>query len=135
MSTAFGSFLESRFDPSPRTLLLAAGDLLLITLFVAMGEVSHGGGVADGIGALIPFLLGWAVAASLLGAYSARALASIRGAAAVAAGSWIVGALIGQGLRATPVFPGDAALTFVLVSLGVGLALLVPWRVLMAYRG
>ena len=134
MSTAFGSFVESRFDPSPRTLALALGDLLLIALFVALGELRHEqtGLVRTGM-TLLSFLVGWGVAASLVGAYSPRASRSVGSAATLTAVSWLLGTLLAQGLRATALFPGDAALTFLLVSLGVGLVLLVPWRVLAAF--
>lgn len=133
MSTAFGSFVESRFDPSPRTLVLAAGDLLVIAVFVSIGELQHA--QTDPLRAgmtLLSFLIGWGVGATLLGAYSPRATRSARPALAATAGAWILADVIAQGLRATSVFPGDAALTFALVALLFGLLLLLPWRAVAA---
>lgn len=127
---------RGRIVRSPRTLGLAVGDVLLIAAFVVGGEISHFGveyvlgrplAVA---GTAVPFYLGWLVAAPLAGAYGRAALAGPRSAAKTVAVAWIGAALIGQLLRGTPLFSGDLALPFVLVSLGVGLALLVPWRLL-----
>lgn len=133
MSTAFGSFLDSRIDGSPRTLALAAGDVACIALFVLLGERSHGVSVVDQplvvLDTFAPFFIGWVVASLLVGAYAARAHRSLRAAAGYAAGSWAVAVAIGQSLRATSLFHGSAAPTFVVVSLLVGTALLVTWRV------
>lgn len=114
-----------------RALVLAVGDVLLILAFVAAGEVRHGvdplarpGVVVD---TAIPFVLAWFLAATVAGLYvpgwSSRA-AAVRTAAA-----WPAATLLALGLRATPLFHGDFALAFLLVSVGVGLLLLVPWRV------
>lgn len=138
MSNAVESFVDARIDRSSRTFTLAAGDVFFIALFVGLGQARHG---ADSFSAplatvetLVPFLVGWFVAAIALGAYAADALESVPKAVRVTASAWIVGALIGQALRATPVFEGSAAPAFVLVSLVVGLVLLVPWRALLAYQ-
>ena len=133
MSTAFGSFVESRFDPSPRTLVIAAGDVLAIALFVSIGELQHE--QTDLLRAgmtLLSFLIGWGVGSTLLGAYSPRATRSARAAVAATAGAWLLADLIAQGLRATSLFPGDAAITFAVVALSFGLLLLLPWRALVA---
>jgi hypothetical protein len=128
--------LGSRFEPTSRTALLIAGDVAAIGLFVVLGEISHGvdpvaqaGRVADTIA---PFLVGWLVVAVAGGLYTADAVRSWRRAVEMTAPAWIAAALIGQGLRATPLFHGDAALPFVVVSILVGLALLVPWRIAVA---
>ena len=127
---------HGRIVPSPRTLGLAVGDLLLIAAFVVSGAVSHFGveyvlarplAVAE---TAAPFYLGWLAAAPLAGAYGRAALAGPRSAARAVAAAWIGAALIGQLLRGTALFSGDLALPFVIVSLVVGLVLLVPWRLL-----
>ncbi|EMA53279.1 MULTISPECIES: DUF3054 domain-containing protein [Halococcus] len=136
MSSAVAS-LRARTDSSPRTLALAVGDLLLISLFVVLGELQHGYDlVADAprvVGTALPFFLGWALVSILAGVYAPSTSRSVGTAVRRTALAWIGAALIGQALRATPVFPGGFAIAFVLVSLGVGLVLLVPWRAAVAY--
>lgn len=116
---------------SARVAFLTLGDVLLILAFVVAGEVRHGvdplarpGVVVD---TAIPFLLAWFVAAVLAGLY--RPGWSPRTTAVRTAAAWAAAALVALGLRATPLFHGDFALAFLLVSVGVGLVLLVPWRV------
>lgn len=137
MSNAFGSFVDSRVDLSPGTVGLAVGDLLLIGLFVFIGEVTHGNRpFADPgymLNAYVPFAVGWLLAALLIGAYSLRARESLRGALILTGGSWVVGDLVAQALRSTSYFHGEAAPSFVLVSLLVGLAFLLSWRLVTTY--
>ncbi len=134
-TTRFG-----RVDRSATSLAVAVGDAALIGLFVLAGELSHY--TVDFllanpdriVGTALPFYIGWAVAAPALGAYSRAARETPLRAALIAGGAWIVAALIGQGLRSTAVFPGGFAVTFVFVSIGVGLVLLVPWRTVISVR-
>lgn len=132
-TTAFGG----RIDASRATLTLAVGDVLLIAAFVVLGELRHGyGPLADPgrvVGTAIPFLLGWVLVSVVAGVYAPDVRESVRAAAGRTALAWIGAALIGHALRATPVFHGGLSPAFVAVSLGVVLALLVPWRV--AYAG
>lgn len=135
---AFDSFVDSRVDRSAGTLWLALGDVAAILTFVVLGGLQHGTNplveplvVLD---TLAPFLVGWSVAGPLLGAYAPKARRSVKGAVVLTTVSWVSAALLGQTLRATEFFHGDAAPAFVAVSIGVGLFLLVPWRVAMAYR-
>jgi hypothetical protein len=86
------------------------------------------------LGTFAPFFLGWIVVSVLLGAYRPRAFRSAKAAASVAGATWISAALLGQLLRSTALFHGDLTLAFTIVSVLVGLALLVPWRVLVAFR-
>jgi hypothetical protein len=131
--------LRARIDISPRTLAVALGDVALIGLFVAIGELQHGYDLLAQpgrvVGTALPFLIGWGVAAVLAGVYAPSVYRSLRSAVARTALAWTGGALIGQALRATSVFHGDFAVTFMLVSLGVGLVLLVPWRAAVGYLG
>lgn len=132
MSTTTG---VGRVDFSSRSFGVAIGDAALIGLFVLAGELSHysvgylGSHPERIVGTALPFYIGWIIAALVLGAYSHAARESPKRAALVAGGTWILAAVIGQALRATSVFHGDFAVTFVLVSIGVGLVLLVPWRI------
>lgn len=129
--------VRHRVDPTPRTALVAVGDLALIAVFVFGGAA--GGHGFDPVGQFgrvgmtyVSFLVGWAGAALLGGLYTADARRTVKRAVAVTVPAWVVAAVVAQLLRATAVFPGDAALTFFLVSVGVVLALLVPWRVAVA---
>lgn len=141
MSTTTGAVL-GRIDRSATSLAVAVGDAVLIGLFVLAGELSHytidfllanPGRIG---GTALPFYIGWVIAAPALGAYSRSARETPSRAALVVGGTWIVAALIGQGLRSTALFHGDFAVTFVFVSIGVGLLLLVPWRVVISvWRG
>jgi hypothetical protein len=129
----------ARIDRSQRTLALAVGDLLLIAVFVVAGELSHGISPVEQpwlvLDTAAPFYIGWLLVAPLAGLYGARALETPRRAALLAAGAWIGAALIGQLLRGTTLFHGGLSLPFVLVSIGVGLALLVPWRTTVSALG
>lgn len=119
-----------------RTVGLALGDVLLILAFVVAGEIRHGvdplarsGVVLD---TALPFFVGWFAAALVAGLY--RPGWTPRAVAVRTAGAWIAAAVVALALRATPVFHGDFAVAFLLVSVGVGLLLLVPWRAAAAYR-
>jgi hypothetical protein len=116
---------------STTTLGVALADLFCILLFVALGELQHYGvaGLARVPMTAAPFVLGWALAAVALGLYGTAWLGSVRQAALRTAGAWVGAVAVGQAIRATAFVPGDAAPAFVIVSLVVGLALLVPWRV------
>jgi len=122
-----------RVDLAPVTALVALGDLGCIGTFVVAGEISHDvDPVANPLyvaETAIPFLIGWALVASLAGLYATDARRSARRAVALTVPGWASAALVAQALRATPMFHGGAAVTFYLVSVGVCLALLVPWRV------
>lgn len=135
MSSAVAT-LRSRLDVSPGTAALAAGDLALISLFVVLGELQHGYALlAEAgrvVGTALPFLIGWALVSIPAGVYAPAPRRSVRTVLVRTALAWVGAALVGQALRATPFFHGGFALPFVLVSLGVGLVLLVPWRVAVA---
>lgn len=122
----------TRFDRSAVTVLLLVVDLAIITAQLSYGLVVHG---TDPLAAplytaetVAPFLLGWLLVAPLLGVYTARIRGSLVETTLSVGIAWIVAALIGVGLRATPWFVGDAPLAFVLVTVGMGLATLLPWR-------
>ena len=134
MGTSTATGLRGRIDPSPTTLGFVVGDLLLIGVFVVSGELSHNVDpltqTATVVDTAIPFYVGWLLLFPLLGVYAARTRRSPRAAVARTAGAWVGAAFVGQTLRATEYFHGDFAVAFVLVSVFVGLALLVPFHLL-----
>jgi len=138
MSTGTDTALGGRVERSPLTAALAGVDLLLVLTFVVLGEFSHFGVTATAFarapGTAAPFLLGWVLVAPLAGVYAPDARRSVRSAAVRTAAAWVGAVAVGQSLRATAAFPGDLAPAFVVVSLLVGLALLLPWRLLVAGR-
>jgi hypothetical protein len=111
---------------------LLPGDLAAILLFVAAGEVRHHLPPWEYqmryVRVLLPFLLGWAVAALLLGAYDERVRASPLAAALFAVGAWVAAAAVAVVLRGTAAFPGSADPVFYLVSVAFGGSLLAVWR-------
>lgn len=132
MANADASFLSRRLDSG--AVPLAVGDVVAIVAVLTAGTVHHNGAAfvsANPLylaGVLAPFLIGWLVAAPLLGAYSPGAVESAKAALPLAIRSWIVADLIGVGLRATPLFSGGATLTFVAISLVTGLVAIAAWR-------
>lgn len=124
---------NTRVELSSRTAALALGDVLAILLFVVAGEYSHGidplGNVGRVGGTLAPFLIGWGIVAVVGGFYAQRSRLSLGRTVGLTFVGWVVAVVIAQALRATAVFHGDAAITFALVSVFVGGALVVGWRV------
>ncbi|MFC6785664.1 DUF3054 domain-containing protein [Halobaculum halobium] len=129
------SFLANRVDRA--ALPLAVGDLLVIVAFIYAGTLQHGtvpfplAGAGDVLALLsvaAPFLLGWAIAAPLIGAYSAGAAESAKASVPLAIRSWVPAAVIGLLVRATPVVEGGVAITFAIVMLVVGSVSLGVWR-------
>lgn len=124
----------TRFDRTVVTALLFVVDLAIIALQLSYGLIVHG---TDPLAVpfytaetVVPFLLGWLLVAPMMGVYTARIRGSLTETALAVGIAWIVAALIGVGLRATPWFVGGAPPTFVLVTVGTGLATLLPWRLL-----
>jgi hypothetical protein len=112
--------------------LLFAGDVVVVVVLLSAGMVRHGENplvlFERAVLVIGPYVLGWLLAAALLGAYTTVARRSVGDAAANAAGSWFVAALVGSGLRATPALPGGAPPTYVAVVVGTGFVALVGWR-------
>lgn len=137
MSNAVAS-LRSRVEVAPGALPVALGDVALIALFVVVGQLSHDiNPVADPLrtaDTLAPFLVGWAIVSLVYGAYSPRAFASAKAAAAVTGVTWVSAALVGQVLRGSSLFHGNFTVAFAIVSIVAGLVLLVPWRIALSTR-
>lgn len=125
-----------RFDRSAMTVLLLVVDAAIIAGQLSYGLVTHGTDpLADPFytaETLAPFLVGWLLVAPMLGVYTARVRGSLVETALAVTIAWIVAALVGVGLRATPWLVGGAPPTFVLVTVLTGLATLLPWRLLVA---
>ncbi|ADJ15033.1 DUF3054 domain-containing protein [Halalkalicoccus jeotgali] len=124
----------ARFDRSATTVLVLVVDLAIVAAQLSYGLITHGTDpLADPfytVETVAPFLLGWLLAAPMLGVYTARVRSSLVETLLSVGLAWIVAALIGVGLRATPWLVGGAPPAFVLVTVATGLATLLPWRVL-----
>lgn len=130
--TTYASIRE-RVDPTSLTATVAVGDLVCFAVFVFGGAAAgHGFDPVGQFGRVartyLSFLVAWLVVAVPVGLYTADARRTPGRALARTVPAWVVAALVAQGLRATPLFPGNAALAFYLVSVVAGLALLGPWR-------
>lgn len=129
------SFLESRIDGS--TWPIAVGDVLAILLVVGVGMIKHhgvGGVVGDPVAVVVtalPFLFGWAVAGTLVGAYSAGAGESAKAAIPLAIRSWVLADVVGIVIRGATTSAFDVGLgVFFLVMLVTGGVALGIWRYL-----
>lgn len=127
-----GSLVRSRIDRSRLALGLGIGDLLAITAFVVAGEIRHGrdpmtypGVVAE---TLAVFLAGWAVAAFLGGLYTADALKNPRRVLSWTVPAWALATVLVHLFVALVGFHGGTELTFVAVTLFIGGAAVVGWR-------
>jgi hypothetical protein len=134
MATSVASFLDRRIDSS--SLPLAVGDVLVIGLLLTIGTINHTtvdfvlGNPLYLAGTLAPFYIGWLLVAPLVGAYSAGAAESAKASVPLAVRSWVGADIVGVLLRATPVFHGGAELTFLVVTMAVGIVGLGLWRYL-----
>lgn len=136
MATSTGSFLNGRVDTA--ALPLAVGDVLVLVLLLSFGTARHNGvaylteqPVALAL-TLLPFIVGWLVAAPLVGAYSAGAAESAKAAIPLAVRSWVVAVVIGIVLRVVLPFDATGGLLslaiFFVVTLVVGVVGLGVWR-------
>ncbi|PSP94984.1 DUF3054 domain-containing protein [Halobacteriales archaeon QH_8_68_33] len=122
--------VRGRVDPAPLTAVAAAGDLVCIGLFVGVGSTA-GHSIGDPVRiatTFSTFAVAWGVVSLLAGVHAAETRRSLRATAGRTALAWVLGAALVQGMRWTAEVPGNPASAFYLVSVGVGLALLVPWR-------
>jgi hypothetical protein len=117
------------------TALLFAGDVLCIALFATVGALQHPAPEplfrrVPEIAA--PFLLGWLAVGGFAGVFDREVYVEPRPLAVAVGIGWLGADLVGQLLRATTSLRGSAAPTFFLVTLFVGGALLLGWRLLAA---
>ena len=130
MSTSEESFLARRIDAGAAP--LAVVDVLALAAVLTIGVINHNGveylstAPVAWLLTLVPFLLGWAVAAPLIGAYSAGAAESSKAAIPLAIRAWVPASIIGFAIRASPLFSGGFQLSFgVVIFLTGGVALIV----------
>lgn len=118
------------------TAIVGGIDLALVTLVIGYGLRAHGTPPweepAHAVLTIAPFLAGWLVAGTMLGAYSRRAIEELRWGIAATGTAWAVATVIATALRASSFLPGSAPPAFVAVTMAGGWALLVPWRALRA---
>ncbi|MFB6166594.1 MAG: DUF3054 domain-containing protein [Haloarculaceae archaeon] len=125
--------VRARVEVSPTSVVLLAGDLLAIALFVLIGEIDHGNrpfanpGLA--FGTYAPFLIGWLLVAVVAGMYGPLARSSLRRAVAMTLGTWFLADLVGQALRSTAYFHGGTEISFFIVSFLFAGLFLTIWRV------
>ena len=108
------------------------GDLLVIVLFVLIGELSHGAlpwtVPQIVIETALTFIIGWVVVAPIAWAYQAENLTSTRPAVLTAVIAWVGASALANVIRATPLVHGNASITFFLVAVGAGGFMLAAWR-------
>lgn len=128
-------FLTTVRERAPTTRLTGvvfAGDLLVLLAFASYGMYSHGTAPWSDLGytfmTFAPFAIAWVVLAPLLGVYLDGTLASYRQTAVRFTIGWPLVAVVGSLVRATPLFHGGTALTFVLVTIAFGLLFFLVWR-------
>ncbi|NTU81639.1 MAG: DUF3054 domain-containing protein [Chloroflexales bacterium] len=115
-----------------RTAALAAGDVLVLLVFAAIGRRSHGeaaGLAAVGEVALtaLPFIAGWLAVAPLTGAFSPARTAGVGAMLKTTLLGWAGGLLVGAVLRAVMV-GRFSPLSFYVVTFLAALMLLGGWR-------
>lgn len=127
--------LRPRIDAAPRVLALAAGDALLVALFILVGEFRHypaDVAFARWPATVWPFLLAFAVTGTLAGGFAEDSLESPVEAAALAGVGWVAAAAIAQGIRILQPDRGADLAFFLVVSLG-GVVLLGAWHAVVSY--
>ena len=131
------AFLRARVEPTRRSLLVAAGDLIAIVAFVVPGEIRHGFPPLEfplrTLDTFVPFLIGWVIAAVLGGLYTSDALKNPRRILSWTVPAWVFALVVGHALRASPLFHGGTSLSFFLVTLAVGGTVGIGWRLLVGY--
>ncbi len=132
--------LRTRLPTTAPTAGVLLGDLLVLFAFVATGQYAHNyyfwQAPLHTVFILIPFVIAWLVVAPLFGLFRRTTLGSLRQLVPRVGAAWIAASLVGGAIRATPLFPGGAPLSFLLANVAFGLLFFVSWRVLVvvAYR-
>ena len=126
------SFLERRLDAS--TWPIAAGDAVVLLLFLLAGTLRHHPPSAVRADPLIyaaaagPFILGWALCAPPVGAYSPGGGSAPNSSIPLAIRSWIPAALVGLVVRVVAVPNAGAAPVFAGIMVVGGSVVLAAWR-------
>ncbi len=128
--------IQARLPTTRSTVGVLVGDLLVLFAFVTTGQYAHNYYFWEAplhtVFILIPFVIAWLVVAPLFGLFSQKVLGSITQLLPRVVGAWIVASLVGGAIRATPLFPGGAPLTFLLANVAFGLLFFVSWRLIVA---
>ncbi|WP_256300489.1 DUF3054 domain-containing protein [Haloarchaeobius salinus] len=105
-------------------LRVVVADVVVLCALIVAGELRHQINPVEQPLVLaetaVPFLLGWAVVATLVGAYGERALADRIWSVRTAVGGWLGAVAIGAILRGSPYFAGAIPWTFLAVMAGLG---------------
>lgn len=111
--------------------VVMVGDFITILLFAALGRASHAKALSfpDIVMTASPFVLGWFVAAPLLGAYRPMAFDSPRQSIRATFLAWAAGIPLGLLLRAW-LFKENVPLSFAIVTLMTTFVMLGIWRLL-----
>ncbi len=119
-------------------LLLLLGDLAAITLFVFIGQQDHGTtDVNNPIWGLLrssfPFLITWIIVAIVVGAYPKRENISVKTLFLRGLNAWLIAAPLGLLLRAFVLNRGGIPAIFMLLTILVGGAFVLIWRLLFGF--
>lgn len=126
------SFLESRLDAAAWP--LAIGDFIILFAFLFLGILSHWpldivlASPEIILNAAGPFILGWIIAAPLIGAYSPGAISAPNSSVPLVVRSWVVAAILGFLIREFAIPSRGVTLDFALVMLVGGAVVLGIWR-------
>jgi hypothetical protein len=126
------SFLEQRIDAS--TWPIAVGDVVALLAFLFVGTLRHSTLEAIRADPTIyllaagPFVLGWAVCALPIGAYSPGGGSAPNSSIPLAIRSWIPAAIVGLVVRTVAIPNRGVAPAFAAVMLVGGTVVLSVWR-------
>ena len=111
------------------TAILIIGDLIVLYLFTMFGRMAH----QQSLGFLavsetaVPFVVGWLIAAVLVGAYKPEKLQTYSGAAQKAALAWVIGVPLGLVIRAL-ILQRWFHWSFVAITMVGTLLFILAWR-------
>ena len=117
---------QSNQGPNPAS--LAVGDLLVVVSLITVGAAGAHGRTdpLHILAAAVPFVVGWFLIAPLAGAYGGYR--SKRSELFALLGTWQAAALVGLGIRSTPLFAGDSPPSFGFVIIVLGGFTVTVWR-------
>ncbi|MBE2225119.1 MAG: DUF3054 domain-containing protein [Anaerolineae bacterium] len=121
----------------PRLILLA-GDLIAILLFVFIGQQDHAttdvnNPILGLLRAAFPFLITWLIVAPLVGAYPAAENITLRRLLLRGLNGWLIAAPLGLLLRAFLFERGGIPAIFMLLTLVVAGAFILVWRLVFGF--
>ncbi|MFT4903754.1 MAG: hypothetical protein ACI8UR_000301 [Natronomonas sp.] len=128
------SFMEQRLDAS--TWPIAVGDIIALLAFLLAGTLQHSTITEIQMNPEIylfaagPFILGWLIAAPLIGAYSPGGGSAANSSIPLAIRSWVPAAIIGLVVRVVAVPERGFAPVFAGIMLVGGAVVLSVWRYL-----